>query len=119
MTRQRLSDGARSDVRAPDGTRLAVYEWGKSEGPEVLLVHGFAHHRARNTVGGGKLMLRGQAIARAQQAGFDLCTKTVCEAVGQPFGDQGSRSGHGKGWRGNVGMEHGYRVIIQIVRDFI
>ena len=39
---QRVSDGARSDVRAPDGTRLAVYEWGKPEGPEVLLVHGFA-----------------------------------------------------------------------------
>jgi non-heme chloroperoxidase len=39
---QRLADGARSDVRAPDGTRLAVYEWGKPEGPEVLLVHGFA-----------------------------------------------------------------------------
>jgi pimeloyl-ACP methyl ester carboxylesterase len=39
---RRLSDGARSDVRAPDGTRLAVYEWGKPERPEVLLVHGFA-----------------------------------------------------------------------------
>ena len=42
MTGQRLADGARSDVRAPDGTRLAVYEWGKPEGPEVVLVHGFA-----------------------------------------------------------------------------
>lgn len=42
MTDQRPSEGARSDVRAPDGTRLAVYEWGKPEGPEVLLVHGFA-----------------------------------------------------------------------------
>ena len=42
MTDQRLADGARSDVRAPDGTRLAVYEWGKPEGPEVVLVHGFA-----------------------------------------------------------------------------
>ena len=30
------------DVRAPDGTRLAVYEWGNPVGPEVLLVHGFA-----------------------------------------------------------------------------
>jgi pimeloyl-ACP methyl ester carboxylesterase len=39
---QRVSEGARSDVRAPDGTRLAVYEWGKPDGPEVLLVHGFA-----------------------------------------------------------------------------
>ena len=42
MTDQRLAEGARSDVRAPDGTRLAVYEWGKPEGPEVVLVHGFA-----------------------------------------------------------------------------
>jgi len=30
------------DVRAPDGTRLAAYEWGNAAGPEVLLVHGFA-----------------------------------------------------------------------------
>lgn len=42
MTDQHLAEGARSDVRAPDGTRLAVYEWGKPTGPEVLLVHGFA-----------------------------------------------------------------------------
>lgn len=42
MTDQHPAEGARSDVRAPDGTRLAVYEWGKPEGPEVLLVHGFA-----------------------------------------------------------------------------
>jgi pimeloyl-ACP methyl ester carboxylesterase len=32
----------RADVRAPDGTRLAVYEWGNPAGPEVLLIHGFA-----------------------------------------------------------------------------
>jgi non-heme chloroperoxidase len=32
----------RTDVRAPDGTRLAVYEWGNPAGPEVLLIHGFA-----------------------------------------------------------------------------
>jgi pimeloyl-ACP methyl ester carboxylesterase len=31
-----------TSVRAPDGTRLAVYEWGNAAGPEVLLVHGFA-----------------------------------------------------------------------------
>jgi non-heme chloroperoxidase len=34
--------GARIDVRAPDGTRLAVHEWGTPAGPEVLLIHGFA-----------------------------------------------------------------------------
>ena len=30
------------EVRAPDGTRLAVYEWGNPAGPEVVLIHGFA-----------------------------------------------------------------------------
>ena len=42
MTTDVARDGARSDVRAPDGTRLAVYEWGNAGGPEVVLVHGFA-----------------------------------------------------------------------------
>ena len=37
-----MADGGRSDVRAPDGTRLAVYEWGDPSGPEIVLVHGFA-----------------------------------------------------------------------------
>jgi non-heme chloroperoxidase len=32
----------RSEARAPDGTRLAVYEWGNPAGPEVMLIHGFA-----------------------------------------------------------------------------
>jgi non-heme chloroperoxidase len=32
----------RTDVEAPDGTRLAVYEWGNATGPAILLVHGFA-----------------------------------------------------------------------------
>lgn len=31
-----------TEVGAPDGTRLAVYEWGNAAGPEVVLVHGFA-----------------------------------------------------------------------------
>lgn len=37
-----MTEGARSDVRAPDGTRLTVHEWGDPAGPEVVLVHGFA-----------------------------------------------------------------------------
>lgn len=37
-----MAEGERSDVRAPDGTRLAVYEWGDPSGPEILLIHGFA-----------------------------------------------------------------------------
>jgi len=32
----------RGQVSAPDGTRLATYEWGRADGPEVLLIHGFA-----------------------------------------------------------------------------
>ena len=32
-----MADGGRSDVRAPDGTRLAVYEWGDPSGPEIVL----------------------------------------------------------------------------------
>jgi pimeloyl-ACP methyl ester carboxylesterase len=32
----------RGQVRVPDGTRLATYEWGRADGPEVLLIHGFA-----------------------------------------------------------------------------
>ena len=39
---EEIAEGARSDVRAPDGTRLAVYEWGDPSGPEVVLIHGFA-----------------------------------------------------------------------------
>ena len=31
-----------SFAAAPDGVRLAVYEWGNPAGPELLLVHGFA-----------------------------------------------------------------------------
>ena len=31
-----------SFAAAPDGVRLAVYEWGNPSGPELLLVHGFA-----------------------------------------------------------------------------
>jgi len=34
--------GTRSDVRAPDGARLAVYEWGDPAGMELVLIHGFA-----------------------------------------------------------------------------
>ncbi len=29
-------------VEAPDGVRLAVYEWGNPDGPEILLIHGSA-----------------------------------------------------------------------------
>jgi non-heme chloroperoxidase len=29
-------------ITAPDGVRLAVYEWGQSTGSEIVLIHGFA-----------------------------------------------------------------------------
>jgi non-heme chloroperoxidase len=37
-----LTSTSPGSVVAPDGTRLAVYEWGNPAGPEVVLVHGFA-----------------------------------------------------------------------------
>lgn len=37
-----MNFGIRSDATAPDGTRLAVYEWGRPDGMELLLIHGFA-----------------------------------------------------------------------------
>ena len=37
-----MAEGEQSEVRAPDGTRLAVYEWGDPSGPEIVLIHGFA-----------------------------------------------------------------------------
>jgi pimeloyl-ACP methyl ester carboxylesterase len=37
-----ITNGTRINTYAPDGTRLAVYEWGQPAGPEVLLIHGFA-----------------------------------------------------------------------------
>jgi non-heme chloroperoxidase len=37
-----VSDSHAIMVEAPDGVRLAVYEWGNPAGPELVLVHGFA-----------------------------------------------------------------------------
>lgn len=37
-----MAPGTQSVVAAPDGTKLATYEWGNPAGPEVVLVHGFA-----------------------------------------------------------------------------
>ena len=31
-----------ASVTAPDGVRLAVYEWGDPAGAEILFVHGFS-----------------------------------------------------------------------------
>ena len=37
-----MSGGAAMMVEAPDGVRLATYEWGNPAGPELVLIHGFA-----------------------------------------------------------------------------
>ncbi len=37
-----MTPGTSSVVVAPDGTKLAAYEWGNPAGPEIVLVHGFA-----------------------------------------------------------------------------
>ncbi|MDE2516253.1 MAG: alpha/beta hydrolase [Rhodospirillales bacterium] len=37
-----MNFGTRSDATAADGIRLAVYEWGRPDGMELLLIHGFA-----------------------------------------------------------------------------
>ena len=37
-----LPPARRRSVRAPDGTRLAVHEWGLPDGLPVVLIHGFA-----------------------------------------------------------------------------
>ncbi len=56
------------DVRAPDGTRLTVYEWGNPAGPEVLLVHGFAQsHLCFTPQFGGALAERFRLVAYDQR----------------------------------------------------
>jgi non-heme chloroperoxidase len=37
-----LPQAKTSFATAPDGVRLAVYEWGNPSGPELVLIHGFA-----------------------------------------------------------------------------
>ncbi len=37
-----MTAGTQSVVAAPDGTKLATYEWGNPAGPEIVLIHGFA-----------------------------------------------------------------------------
>lgn len=85
MIDQRLTEGARSDVRAPDGTRLAVYEWGKPEGAEVVLVHGFAQCH---------LCFEPQVRALADRfrvVAFDFRGHGASEQPADPAAYQGSR----------------------------
>lgn len=42
MTASQLSSGRTEIVRSSDGVGLCVREWGNPDGPEILLIHGFA-----------------------------------------------------------------------------
>ena len=75
----------RSDVRAPDGTRLAVYEWGDPASPPVLLVHGFAQCH---------LSFAGQIPAlepHCRVVAYDQRGHGESEQPGDPAAYQGSR----------------------------
>jgi len=75
----------RTDVRAPDGARLAVYEWGDPAGPEVLLIHGFAQCH---------LCFAGQIPALAPHCrviAYDQRGHGDSEQPGDPAAYQGSR----------------------------
>ena len=61
------AEGARSDIRAPDGTRLAVYEWGDPSGPEVVLIHGFAQSHLCF-----EPQLRSELIRHCRVVAFDM-----------------------------------------------
>ena len=61
------AEGARSDICAPDGTRLAVYEWGDPSGPEVVLIHGFAQSHLCF-----EPQLRSELIRHCRVVAFDM-----------------------------------------------
>jgi non-heme chloroperoxidase len=76
----------RAQVRAPDGTRLATYEWGRADGPEVLLIHGFAQsHLCFAPQYTGKLTEHCRLVA------FDMRGHGESEQPTDPAVYQGSR----------------------------
>ncbi len=78
--------GARSDVRAPDGTRLAVYEWGDPTGPEVVLIHGFAQSHLCF-----EPQLRSELARHCRLVAFDMRGHGASEQPIDPSAYQGSR----------------------------
>jgi hypothetical protein len=84
------------------------------ERPGLELVHRLAHHRARDAVRGGQLLLGRQAVAGRELARFDEGAQAQRQAVGQPVGCQPQGFGGEASLRGRGGMEHGDQVIIQI-----
>jgi pimeloyl-ACP methyl ester carboxylesterase len=76
----------RGDVWAPDGTRLAVYEWGNSAGPEVLLIHGFAQSHLCF-----EPQIRSMLADRCRLVAFDLRGHGASDQPADPAAYQGSR----------------------------
>lgn len=57
-----------SFVTAPDGVRIAVYEGGKPEGPEILFIHGFS----QCALCWQELFASGELAERFRLAAFDI-----------------------------------------------
>lgn len=74
------------DVRAPDGTRLAVYEWGNPAGPEVVLIHGFAQSHLCFVP-----QIRSSLAKRCRLVAFDQRGHGASEQPTDPAAYQGSR----------------------------
>ncbi|MFO1162227.1 MAG: alpha/beta hydrolase [Reyranellaceae bacterium] len=80
------SPSAVSEARAPDGTRLAVYEWGDPAGPEVVLVHGFAQSHLCFAP-----QIRSALAERCRLIAFDQRGHGASEQPADPTAYQGSR----------------------------
>jgi pimeloyl-ACP methyl ester carboxylesterase len=76
----------RTDVRAPDGARLAVYEWGNPAGPEVLLVHGFAQSHLCF-----EPQVRSALAEHCRLVAFDMRGHGASDQPADPAAYQGSR----------------------------
>lgn len=81
-----MVEGARSDIRAPDGTRLAVYEWGDPAGPEVVLVHGFAQSHLCF-----EPQIRSDLVRHCRVVAFDMRGHGASAQPDDPSAYQGSR----------------------------
>ena len=81
-----IAEGARSDIRAPDGTRLAVYEWGYPSGPEVVLIHGFAQSHLCFAP-----QLRSDLVRRCRVVAFDIRGHGASAQPADAAAYQGSR----------------------------
>lgn len=73
-------------MRAPDGIRLAVYEWGNPAGPEVVLIHGFAQSHLCFSP-----QIRSALAERCRLVAFDQRGHGASEQPTDPAAYQGSR----------------------------